>query len=157
MDKYSVNGGFPGPVPAKIRLANGRWRTNTTPYTAEEMASANVVLAPPAPDFDPATQRLTWDGAAWGVTDLPVPDPQPVPLSVLDFELHVQAAAGLTDAQVVAMLDDANLKLVWHRLGRVSEVNRDHPLVQGGLDALVATNHLTAPQRADVVADWPVV
>lgn len=154
--KYSYNGAIPAPLPKQIRH-DGRLRTGLDKCSPELLAEMGFLPEPSLPAHDPEIERLIWDGGTWQVQLIPVPEPLPEPLSVLDFELHVQVSAGLSDAAIVAMLDDPDLKLVWHRLGRVSEVNRDHPLIQGGLDALVATNHLTAPQRADVVADWPAV
>lgn len=77
-------------------------------------------------------------------------------LTAMDFEMHVQDAAGLSDDDVLAMLDDPALRLFWRRLNQANLIAPDHPLVGQGLDALVSIGHLDAGQRQAVVDDWPV-
>ena len=93
------------------------------------------------------------------LTPIPIPTPLgpsgPRPLSRLQFEGLVQQAAQLTDTQFLAALDDANLRLMWHRLNIASQVERDHELTQAGMAALVATGHLTDAQVAAIMAAWP--
>ena len=86
-----------------------------------------------------------------------VPEPEATrrTLSGLEFEMLVQQAAGLSDAEVLATLDDPNLRLFWHRLNRAAAIEYDHPVVAQGLGALVATGHLTEAQKDAVMAAWP--
>lgn len=87
---------------------------------------------------------------------MPVAPPAPRDLTALDFEIHVQKAASLSDDDVLAMLDDPALRLFWRRLGQANMIAASHPLVAQGLDALVALEHLTAAQRQAVIDQWPV-
>ena len=116
----------------------------------------NVTPATPAPEWTPAPPdvQIGWlyDGEAFSP---PAPSPQPLPLSRLQFEGLVQHAAQLTDAQFLAALDDAALRLMWHRLNIASQVERDHELTQAGMAALVATGHLTEAHVQAIVDAWP--
>ena len=117
----------------------------------------NVTTATPAPEWTPAPDeaQIGWlyDGETFSPP--PAPEPQPRPLSRLEFEGLVQQAAGLSDTQFLAALDDANLRLMWHRLNIASQVERDHELTQMGMAALVATGHLTEAQVQAIVDAWP--
>lgn len=77
-------------------------------------------------------------------------------LTALDFEMHVQTAAKLSDDDVIAMLDDPALRLFWRRLGQANMIAPDHALVAQGMEALVELKHLTATQRQAVIDQWPV-
>ncbi|WP_207900511.1 hypothetical protein [Shinella sp. JR1-6] len=70
---YTRNGSWPAPVPYAITLASGFIRTDPESFTAGEIADAGFVAAPDAPAYEPATEHLGWDGAAWTVTALPPP------------------------------------------------------------------------------------
>lgn len=93
----------------------------------------------------------TADG--WAATVVP---PVKRDLSALEFEMHVQDAADLSDDDVLAMLDDPALRLFWRRLNQANLIAPDHPLVADGLNALVSLGHLDAAQRQAVVDSWPV-
>lgn len=86
----------------------------------------------------------------------PVVPPVQRDLSALEFEMHVQSEAGLSDDEVIAMLDDPGLRLFWRRLNQASLIAPDHPLVADGLAKLVDLGHLTDDQRQAVVDSWPV-
>ena len=102
------------------------------------------------------------EGAArgWVRTDdgwaAPVITPVKRDLSALEFEMHVQSAADLSDDDVLAMLDDPALRLFWRRLNQANLIAPDHPLVADGLDALVSLGHLDEAQRQVVIDSWPV-
>lgn len=148
----------PAPLPFRIRLSDGRTRTNPDTFTADEIADAGYIASPAKPDHDPEAERAVWqiELQDWVIEALPpAPEPEPRPLSRLQFEGLVQQAAGLSDAQFLAALDDANLRLMWHRLNIASQVERDHELTQAGLAALVATGHLTDAQVQAIMAAWP--
>jgi hypothetical protein len=87
----------------------------------------------------------------------PEPEPERTPRSLtrLEFETHVQSAAALTDAQFLAVLNDASLALMWHRLSIATQVERDNDLTQNGLSAMVAAGHLTEAQKTAVNDSWP--
>lgn len=75
---YTKSGSIPAPIPHRIRLADGFTRTDPAQFTAEDIASAGYVEAPPMPEHDPATQRVEWTGDGWAVVDLPVTVSEPV-------------------------------------------------------------------------------
>lgn len=82
MTLYSSNGGYPAPLPFRIWLPATddipfvHSRTDPTQFLPEDIAIAlddfhqpyNFVEAPDAPEYDPETQTLGWDGSAWTVT-----------------------------------------------------------------------------------------
>ena len=70
---YSINREFPTSLPFRIRLSDGRTRTDPTTFTSEEIAKAGYVLAPDRPTYDSSTHALTWDGEAWATERLPDP------------------------------------------------------------------------------------
>lgn len=80
----------------------------------------------------------------------------PRALTGMEFELLVQEAAGLTNEDVLTLLDAPALRLFWRRLNQANLIAADHPLVGQGLDALVALGHLTDAQRQAVLDAWPV-
>jgi len=86
---------------------------------------------------------------------LPKPSPLPQPLTRLQFEIHVQTAAGLSDAAFFAALQDAALVLFWHRLTIDVQVERDNDLTQSGLSAMVSAGHLSASQVDAINQTWP--
>lgn len=87
----------------------------------------------------------------------PEPEPEPIhkPLTRLEFETHAQTAAGLTNAEFLAALQDPNLALMWHRLSIATQVERDSDLTQNGLSAMVAAGHLTEEQVQEINDTWP--
>lgn len=87
----------------------------------------------------------------------PVVPPVKRDLTALEFEMHVQSAAELSDDDVLAMLDDPALRLFWRRLHQANLIAPDHPLVADGLNALVSLGHLDEAQRQVVVDSWPVI
>ncbi|MCO5152603.1 MULTISPECIES: DUF4376 domain-containing protein [unclassified Shinella] len=93
---YTRNGSWPAPLPASITLSNGFIRTDTASFTAGEIADAGYVVAPDAPAYDPATEHLGWDGAAWTVTALPPPTEEQV-----DAERDRRISAGFVFAGVI--------------------------------------------------------
>lgn len=93
----------------------------------------------------------TADG--WAAPEAPK---RPRELSGLGFEMHVQQAAGLSDDDVLAMLDDPALRLFWRRIGQAGGLTPDHGLVTDGLASIVTIGHLTQAQADAVVDGWPV-
>jgi len=69
MSLYSLNQGNPKELPFKIQLSNGSVRTEPSSFTAEEIADAGYVFAGFAPQHDSTTQKATWNGTAWVITD----------------------------------------------------------------------------------------
>ena len=93
----------------------------------------------------------TADG--WAAPETPK---RPRELSGLGFEMHIQQAAGLSDDDVLAMLDDPALRLFWRRIGQAGALTPDHGLVADGLASIVALGHLTEAQADAVLDNWPV-
>ena len=58
---YSLNGEYPQALPERIRLSNGQTRSDSSTFTAEEIADAGYV-AVVKPSYDQTTHTLDWDG-----------------------------------------------------------------------------------------------
>ena len=58
---YSFNGEYPQALPERIRLSNGQTRSDSSTFTAEEIADAGYV-AVVEPPYDQTTHTLDWDG-----------------------------------------------------------------------------------------------
>lgn len=120
---------------------------------AESLEIAQMVAGEGVEVVEGASRGWVRTADGWGA---PVVPPVPRDLSALEFEMHVQQAAGLSDDDVLAMVDDPALRLFWMRLNKALEIDPDHPVVADGLNKLVELEHLTAPQRQAVIDDWPV-
>lgn len=122
---------------------------------AETLEDAEVATGYNAEIVDVPGIAISWVRTAdgWSAPDAPT---RPRDLTALDFELHVQSAAGLSDDDVIAMLDDPALRLFWRRLNQANLIAADHPLVADGLNKLAELEHLTEAQRQAVLENWPV-
>ena len=69
MTLYSFDQGEPKELPFKIRLSNGSVRTDPSSFTDEEIADAGYVYAGFAPAHNTETQKATWNGTAWVISD----------------------------------------------------------------------------------------
>lgn len=136
----------------RVAIITGDQVANIIEAGSVEAAQA---LFPEATALDGEGLGIGWIADGQGGYAAPVVEPEPVDLDPLGFQMHVQTVAGMTDADVLAALDDANLRLMWRRLEMATSVPRDAALTVAGLDALVTTGHLTEAQRADVVTQWP--
>lgn len=63
---YSKNGSYPTTIPFRIRLSDGRTRTNPSTFTAEEIIDAGYVEVP-QPPFVSGIEVLEWTGTDWMV------------------------------------------------------------------------------------------
>lgn len=72
MALYSVNGGYPGKIPVRVRLPSGETRTALLEqYSLAELGQLFGIVEvadPPAVDAD--VEKLVWTGSAWAVTPL---------------------------------------------------------------------------------------
>lgn len=66
MTLYSIDGGFPGALPKRFRLANGQTRTDLADLTTEELAalSPSVVAVDEPGTPTESTQKFAWDGSS---------------------------------------------------------------------------------------------
>lgn len=69
---YSYRNHYPTKPPERIRLADGRTRTDSTTYTEEELLSAGYVKAP-EPPLCSENERFIWAGTHWEI--VPKEDP----------------------------------------------------------------------------------
>lgn len=69
MSLYSLNQGEPKELPFKIRLSDGSVRTDPSSFTEDEIADVGYVFAGFPPAHDGTTQKVTWSGTAWVVSD----------------------------------------------------------------------------------------
>lgn len=74
MALYVKGSAYPASLPFRIRLSDGRTRTDPSTFTAAEIADAGYTAAPSKPAYDPATQSLGWDGTGWTVEAIPLAD-----------------------------------------------------------------------------------
>jgi len=147
MALYTRNGSYPATLPWGIVLSSGFIRTDPASFTAAEIADAGYVEATVPPEYDPASEQLDWDGAAWTVEALPEPPLVPItPRQMLIGLLSI----GITEAMVLAELDaiadpqERAIALIeWQRAGTI---DRGHPLV----DELAATFELPSEQVDDL-------
>jgi hypothetical protein len=67
---YSHNGQVPAPLPHRIILSSGMTRTDSSSFTAEEIADAGYTESQPMPAIIPS-QVVTWDmqTISWQVRD----------------------------------------------------------------------------------------
>lgn len=147
---FTSGGTYPAPLPYAITLSNGFIRTDPASFTAAEIEDAGYVEAPAPPEYDPATEQLDWDGAAWTVEALPEPPLVPItPRQMLIGLLSI----GITEAMVLAELEaiaDPQERAValieWQRAGTI---DRGHTLV----DELAAIFELP-PEQVDDLWRW---
>ena len=66
---YSHNKAEPKELPFKIYLSNGQVRTDPSSFSNEEIEDAGYVYAGFAPAHDTTTQKATWDGTAWVISN----------------------------------------------------------------------------------------
>jgi len=67
---YSYQGLVPTRLPFRIKLSDGRTRTDPSTFTEEEIADAGYVLVADPPSYDPNAQELSWSGTEWILTDI---------------------------------------------------------------------------------------
>ena len=68
---YSYRGEYPKEnLPERIRLSDGRTRTDSSTYTNEEISDAGYVGVSTAPTYNDRTHKLSWNGTDWQVDEL---------------------------------------------------------------------------------------
>lgn len=159
------------------RVILGEPDFDTTAIVGDEQVSEGFTYVPETNMFYPPQPHPSWtmspDSPVW---EAPVPKPEvgvwtweestltwvevDVPkvyrsITRLEFEVHVQTAAGLTDAEFLAALQDPDLALLWHRLSIATSVDRDSDLTQNGLTSMVSAGHLTDAQVTLINDTWP--
>lgn len=67
---YSYNGKYPEILPERIRLSDGRVRTDSSSFTNEELADAGYVAVEDSPSYNSLTHKLSWDGTNWQIIEL---------------------------------------------------------------------------------------
>ena len=68
---YSYRGEYPQEnLPERIRLSDGRTKTNSSTYTNEEIVDAGYVAVSAAPTYNDRTHKLSWNGTDWQVDEL---------------------------------------------------------------------------------------
>ncbi|GLO70400.1 hypothetical protein MACH17_19170 [Phaeobacter inhibens] len=157
MTLYTKGGSYPAPLSFRIRLSDGRSRTDPASFTAEGIADAGYIAAPPQPDHDPETQRLTWDGAAWGIEDIPVPDPVYRALTKLEAMTLFRHVTGMDDAGELTMREDPAIKLLWMKWETdvPQSIHRDNPVVEHFLSGLIAAGYADVEHKAAMLDGWP--
>lgn len=155
--RYTRDGSYPAPLPFRIRLKDGRTRTDPTSFTLEEIADAGYIPAPEEPQYDPATQRINWDGSDWIVSDLPPVVISYMTLNKLEAIELFRSVTGKGDIEELAMRKDPALELLWMKWETdvPQSIHRDNPVVGVFLDGLIAAGHATAEHKAAMLDAWP--
>lgn len=65
---YTKNGSYPAAIPFRIKLSDGRTRTDPTSFTPEEIADAGYIAVDDPPTVT-GIQVLEWSGTEWIVRD----------------------------------------------------------------------------------------
>ena len=147
----------PAPLPFRIRLSDGRTRTDPATFTADEIADAGYIVSPDKPDHDPATERVVWQQELqdWVIEALPPPpDPRPRTLTRVEFARLCMSAGGMTPDMLVQARAAPELATMWILLEMATQVQKDDPEIPTGLAGLEALGFL--PNGAQAVLDaWP--
>lgn len=74
---YSFQGQKPNELPHRIRLSDGRTRTDNTTFTEEEIADAGFTGPYFEPEHNPETQEIVWNSEtlSWNIIDRDIPQP----------------------------------------------------------------------------------
>ena len=73
---YSVDNCFPlhwSELPNRIRLSDGKTRTDKDTFTEEELKDAGYVFTDLMPDYNDEVHVCTWDGSNWVLTEVGFP------------------------------------------------------------------------------------
>lgn len=132
MTLYSLNGQRPGPLPFRIHMPDGSTRTDPSSFTEDEITAAGYIGPFLAPEYDPSTEELQWDGSSFSVTPLPPPAPQP---------------AWGTFKQIA--LESPNLK------GIIAQAYQSEPVAAGALASALLRAENGCP--ADFGAAWSAI
>jgi len=71
---YSYQGQEPQELPERIRLSNGRTRTDSSSFTAEEISNAGFTGPYERPEFDPEIETQEWNSELLNWETTPIPD-----------------------------------------------------------------------------------
>jgi hypothetical protein len=108
--------------------------------------------------------NATWDGTGFtnpSVAEVAAPDPAPAPLVYPRFIALVRQAGGLTADVALSIVNGTHpsAEVLFLRallLEATGPLERDDPLIQGGLDMLVSESVITQSGRDTIIAAWPV-
>lgn len=150
----------PQPLPFSANDADGRLWTDLAGNEEGRIATGWNEPAPAKLVHDEATQQVVWypELSDWVIETLPVlepVEPQPRILGKLEFIGLVQAAGGMTDAQLTTAYKDPQLEAFWVKYQMASSVERDHPVTAQALSALDALGYVPNGAQA-VLAAWPM-
>lgn len=135
--KYSLQGSYPEPLPQRIRFSNGLTRTDSSTFTAEEIADAGYVGPIVEPTYDPATEQLVWDGTAFSVVPIPPPS------YTAEQWIEAQGFGGQRPTTCLYLL--LNLQ----KAGKTSE---KLSAVQSWMDGIIAAASMSPDSTR---SDWP--
>lgn len=103
--------------------------------------------------------RIGWvkqgDGS-YAAPVLPEPDPVYRKLDSAALIGHLEAAGGMTPADIVACSKEATLEYFWLLMRTAPHTSRDNPKLPAALDQLEALGYLDAAGKQAVLDAWPV-
>lgn len=149
---YTKDGAMPEPIPFRIRMPDGRTRTDPDSFTPEEILAAGYVQAPDPPAFDATTHGLEWINGDWIVVALPPPpavEPRIPQMSRFEF-------MGLLTTQERIALDtraqsDPIMKDALRMLDLCNHVEPSHPMIAQMLGYVQQIGIMTAQRKAAFV------
>lgn len=74
---YSLDSRYPlhwSELPNRIRLSDGKTRTDRDTFTADELRDAGYVLTDLMPNYNDEVYVCSWDGSQWVLTEVGFPD-----------------------------------------------------------------------------------
>jgi len=71
---YSYQGQEPQELPERIRLSNGRTRTDSSSFTTEEISNAGFTGPYTKPEFDPEIETQEWNSELLNWVTTPISD-----------------------------------------------------------------------------------
>lgn len=98
---YSKNGSYPATLPHRIKLSDGTTRTDSTTFTAEEIADAGYVAVSEAPSAE-HPNKVQWTGSEWVVRE---PNDYEILTRRNEIKSHCLAMLDETDYKVIKAVE----------------------------------------------------
>jgi len=144
MPLYSLNGSYPQPLPYRIRLSDGRTKTDQETFSAEDLADAGLIEVSNKPDVE-STKAVEWDGQ-WIVRDK------------TEAELQADLQAKWNNVREKRNILLAELSWRYERYNRLARLGKEQVDDIANLDEY-AQKLADIPQVYNDPADviWPVI
>ena len=142
---FSINGGYPAPLPDRIRDSAGLTRTDIKNLSDEELSNLGYVEVNDIPSHNVGTQTIEWNSteSTWKITDIPT--------AVLDQRLEDRKVRA--KKRILKRRDEfLSNRLVFNGIAIKANPENMMPVLTGLLSGLIALHD--TPRR---YIDIPVV